>query len=47
MSKPTLIERIDAAMAGKSMSFYDLAIAVYPDRRSHRCSSNGGPPDAT
>lgn len=39
-----LTERIDVALAGRSMSFHDLALVLYPDRRSHRCSSNGGPP---
>ena len=42
--KMSLAERIDAALAGGPKSFYDLAVELYPDRDSHRCSSNGGPP---
>lgn len=42
----TLPQRIDAALAkaGGSMSYFDLACALWPDRKSHSYSSNGGPP---
>jgi hypothetical protein len=40
----TLIERIDDALKPGRMSFYDLARMLYPDSKSHRCQSNGGPP---
>jgi hypothetical protein len=40
----TLLERIDNALQDGPMSFYDLAVLLYPSRDSHRCSSNGGPP---
>jgi hypothetical protein len=43
-ARKTLPERIDEALNGKPMAFYDLAIALYPDRKSHRYQSNGGPP---
>jgi hypothetical protein len=39
-----LADRIDEALKGGPMSFYDLAVKLYPSRDSHRCSSNGGPP---
>ena len=43
--KPTLVERIDAQLAENGrMTFYDLAQVLYPERDSHRYSSNGGPP---
>lgn len=47
MSRPMkLAERIDMLLAdaGGSMSFADLAVALWPSRESHRYSSNGGPP---
>lgn len=44
MGKLTLPERIDAALNGQPMSFYDLAVALYPDKKSWRYQSNGGPP---
>lgn len=40
----TAAEKIDAVLAGKKMSFADLARAIYPDERSHRYQHNGGPP---
>lgn len=42
--KQTLAERIDAALADGPMEFADLAAILYPDKRSHRYQSNGGPP---
>jgi hypothetical protein len=39
-----LAERIDAELAGRAMSFHDLALRLFPDPRSWRYSSNGGPP---
>jgi hypothetical protein len=39
-----MADRIDAALKNGPMSFYDLAVALYPAPKSHRCSSNGGPP---
>lgn len=39
-----LADRIDEALFDGPMSFYDLAVLLYPGRDSHRCSSNGGPP---
>lgn len=41
----TLPERIDDLLKKEGrMSFYDLAMALYPDRKSWRYQSNGGPP---
>lgn len=41
----SLADRIDAALANSgSMSFYDLAYALYPDKKSWRYQQNGGPP---
>lgn len=41
----TLVERIDAALeAHGSMTFNDLARHLYPDPKSWRHQSNGGPP---
>lgn len=42
--QPTLVDRIDKALEGGSMSFYDLAVKLYPDGKSWRYQSNGGPP---
>lgn len=42
--KKKLAERIDDVLKGQRMTFYDLAVALYPNPESHRCSSNGGPP---
>lgn len=42
--RPTLVQRIDAALAGERMSFYGLAMTLYPDNRSWRYQANGGPP---
>lgn len=44
MPKKRLDERIDAALAGGPMSFYDLASVLYPDNKSWRYQQNGGPP---
>lgn len=41
---PTLVERMDEALKGGSMSFYDLAMKLYPDSKSWRYQVNGGPP---
>lgn len=42
---PTLVERIDDLLRNNgSMSFYDLAYALYPDKKSWRYQANGGPP---
>ena len=43
-TKPKIGERIDEALNGRSMSFFDLAMILYPDRKSWRYQSNGGPP---
>lgn len=40
----TLADRIDAVLNGKSVSFDKLALALWPDAKSHRYSANGGPP---
>ncbi len=42
--RKTLPERIDEALNGHSMSYYDLAQRLYPDGRSWQYQSNGGPP---
>jgi len=43
-SKP-LVERIDDHLAAHGPTvFHDLALALYPERASHRYQSNGGPP---
>lgn len=44
MKRKTLPERIDEALNGKRMSYYDLARALWPDGRSWQYQSNGGPP---
>lgn len=46
MKRKTLAERIDDALAenGGPMSFHELALALYPERKSWRYQSNGGPP---
>lgn len=46
MARIKLADRIDALLseAGGSMSYHDLAIALWPERRSHQYQSNGGPP---
>ena len=46
MTGEKLTDRIDMVLedAGGRMSFFDLAVALWPDRRSHSYSSNGGPP---
>jgi len=44
--KASLVHRIDIALAGQPMSFAGLAEALYPNRKSWRCSSHGGPPGA-
>ncbi len=45
MPRKTLPERIDDLLRepGK-MSFYDLALALYPDKKSWRYQQHGGPP---
>lgn len=43
-AKPTLSERIDGVLNGKSMLFHDLAVILYPEKKAWRYSSNGGPP---
>lgn len=45
-ARKTLPERIDAILAehGGRMSYFDLAVALWPGRDSHRYSCNGGPP---
>ena len=40
----TLPDRIDAALAGRPMTFEALAVVLYPERKSWRYRSNGGPP---
>lgn len=41
----SLIERIDALLKERgSMTFNDLAYALYPEPRSWRYQANGGPP---
>jgi hypothetical protein len=40
----TLVERIDAALSGREMSYADLAAALWTDPKSHRYQANGGPP---
>lgn len=43
--KMTLPDRIDDLLRNNgSMSFYDLAYALYPDGKSWRYQQNGGPP---
>lgn len=44
--RETLPDRIDRALkqAGGRMSYFDLAVALWPDRSSWNYSSNGGPP---
>lgn len=45
--RKTLPERIDEVLAqhfGGKLSYYDLAISLWPTRESHSYSSNGGPP---
>lgn len=44
--KAPLADRIQEALvaAGGSMSFYHLAVQLYPERKSHRYQQNGGPP---
>ena len=43
--RPTsLVHRIDAALADGPLSFYGLAMAIYPDQKSWRYQANGGPP---
>lgn len=44
MNKITLPDRIDAALNGKRMGYYDLARALYPSGRSWQYQANGGPP---
>lgn len=45
MAGKKLTDRIDDALRDVgSMSFYDLAMLLYPDRKSWRYQSNGGPP---
>lgn len=45
MAKPKLTDRIATYLAAHGPTkFYDLALALYPDNKSHRYSSNGGPP---
>lgn len=46
MSRVPLAERIDAIIAqhGGQISYADLAVELWPERDSHRYSSNGGPP---
>lgn len=42
--KMTLVERIDATLAGQPMAYSALAERLWPDARSHRYQVNGGPP---
>lgn len=43
--RPTLVDRIeDLLHHNGSMSFYDLAYALYPDAKSWRYQAHGGPP---
>ncbi len=42
--KKSLPDRIDEALAGKPMSYFDLARKLYPDDRSWSYQSHGGPP---
>lgn len=44
--KAPLVDRIQEALiaAGGRMRFDELARRLYPDRKSHRYQSNGGPP---
>lgn len=44
MKKKSLPERIDDALNGRPMKYYDLAKALYPGPRSWQYQSNGGPP---
>ena len=46
MAREKLADRIDMALAdnGGSMNYHDLAVALWPDRSSHRYQANGGPP---
>lgn len=39
-----LDKRIDAALNGQKMRFHDLAVVLWPERKSHRYQANGGPP---
>jgi len=44
-AKKTLPERIDDILFDSGrMSFHDLAMALYPDKKSWRYQQNGGPP---
>ncbi len=45
MSGGMLVERIDALLdANGKMAIQDIEQALWPDRKSHRYQSNGGPP---
>lgn len=39
-----LVERIDAALNGKPMKYYDLACVLFPDPDAWRKPTRGGPP---
>lgn len=39
-----LARKIDEALDGKSMSYHDLALKVFPDPSSWRYRAGGGPP---
>lgn len=42
--KKPFAERVDDALGGRTMAFEQLALVLYPDPKSHRYQSNGGPP---
>lgn len=42
--RPTLVERIDAALNGEPMGYWELARTLYPNDQSWRYQMNGGPP---
>lgn len=45
MKRMTLPERIDDLLHHNgTMSFYDLAVALWPDGKAHRGAVQGGPP---
>lgn len=39
-----LVERIEQALGGRPMTYHELAVHLFPDRKSWRRQSGGGPP---
>lgn len=44
MTRLSLLDHIDSALSKGPMSFYDLAVQLYPTRKSHRGATGGGLP---